>query len=490
MTAAIMAGFKRDKPDSHALRARRSQDIRLWANDPGGPRIEPRPETVGPSSTRKSPIEMNAIALRHALAPPWVGGALTPVRARTAAAASLCAICLAAAALGFLLVFLVPPNLPYDEPSHVNIVHYYAEHLQMPILGQPGVSYEGQNGPVYYSLAGLALRLTGTAVSSVSLHVVRSLGIPLLLAETLLTYMLARAVAPRSRLLAIAATALVGLNPTLLAIASSVENDMLALVLAAAAMYLCLRWLDQETIDAPRGAAVGGLVGVAILTKVTTVFLVAGIPIAFAVLQRRRSVPFLAGYLGVILALTGWWFARSTLLYGDPTARAPLEVYGFGILNLSSRPATRHWLENLVAYYWSPTEYYRNAFRTPLVLKFAVGAVYIGAAMGFLRWWREGSRLRRMPPTYLFVAVQFAACLLVYVYECLRIANLPPRAMFPTFPVFAIAVAGGGLWVADLAGVRGRAAYVAGVVSLLTALNLHVLTSVASVHDFAYIRFD
>ena len=37
---------------------------------------------------------------------------------------------------------IVPPGTPYDEPSHFGTVQYYATMHRMPVLGQPGVSYE------------------------------------------------------------------------------------------------------------------------------------------------------------------------------------------------------------------------------------------------------------------------------------------------------------------------------------------------------------
>ena len=61
-----------------------------------------------------------------------------------------------AAVLGAAAALMVPAGLPYDEPSHWSTVKYFAEHWTLPVLGAPGVTYEGQQTPLYY-LMGAAL---------------------------------------------------------------------------------------------------------------------------------------------------------------------------------------------------------------------------------------------------------------------------------------------------------------------------------------------
>jgi hypothetical protein len=54
-------------------------------------------------------------------------------------------------ALGIAYAWIVRPGLPYDEPSDWSTVLYYADHRQMPVLGDPGVTYEAQMGPLHTS---------------------------------------------------------------------------------------------------------------------------------------------------------------------------------------------------------------------------------------------------------------------------------------------------------------------------------------------------
>ena len=68
----------------------------------------------------------------------------------------LLVLLLVSAALGVLYLVAMPPGLPYDEPSHWLNVQYYLEHRRLPVVGDPGVTYEAQMGPVAYVLLAVA----------------------------------------------------------------------------------------------------------------------------------------------------------------------------------------------------------------------------------------------------------------------------------------------------------------------------------------------
>jgi hypothetical protein len=102
--------------------------------------------------------------------------------------------------------------------------------------------------------------------------------------------------------------------PMQLFIAGSVENDTLSeLVLSALLLaYLaivagwesCWRWL-----------VVGGLFGLALLTK-TTIYLPAVLLALAALLWRGRTVAAAGTTLAATVAVAGWWFVRNGLIYG------------------------------------------------------------------------------------------------------------------------------------------------------------------------------
>ena len=170
---------------------------------------------------------------------------------------------------------MVPPGLPYDEPAHHDNVAFYAAEGRLPVLGQPGVEYEAQMGPVYYVIGALLLRLTGTGDAPfAALELLRLAGLALVPVLGWLTYRLARDLGARDGSAALASGLLV-LNPTLLAVAASVQNDYLCLVVAAVAALVALPALRRG--GTRRSLVVGALVGLAVLVKVFAGALLVGL---------------------------------------------------------------------------------------------------------------------------------------------------------------------------------------------------------------------
>ncbi|MBN1429340.1 MAG: glycosyltransferase family 39 protein [Anaerolineae bacterium] len=138
---------------------------------------------------------------------------------------------------------------------------------------------------------------------------------------------------PDRRLLALA---MIALWPQFAYMSGVVTNDSLLFLLTTVSLWLLLRQLR----DGPswRGAIVLGVVlGAALLTKISAIFLAFPVGLAFAL--DRRAWRFVLPVLGIVVLMCGWWFVRNTQLYGDPTgARAlfdltqPGEAVGSGEL--------------------------------------------------------------------------------------------------------------------------------------------------------------
>ena len=223
-------------------------------------------------------------------------------------------------ALGAIYAWIVNPGLPYDEPSHWSTVLYYANHHQLPVLGDPGVTYEAQMGPVAYVIDAAVVRLaraTGLSAAT-TFHVVRLVGAVEFCAAVALLALMMRRFFPESWRCA-AAVAIFALNPMLLTMSSSVQNDTLALVLGFLALELALRRLsEQPTFDA--ALLVGIVAGLAVLTKLTAWPAVVAIAAWLVWRHRRDAFPPLAAFVFAVVAVSGWWFIRNIVLYGDPTA--------------------------------------------------------------------------------------------------------------------------------------------------------------------------
>ena len=293
------------------------------------------------------------------------------------------ALAVAAGAFALLAALLVPAGLPYDEPAHWSNVLFYAHHLRPPVLGEPGVSYQGQQAPLYYLFAagitGLFFGDTDAAFLAV-----RLLGVAGSVALTLLTGAILGRSIPDQPAAIIVGTAFVALNPMFAVIAGSVQNDTWTLVWAFAMLWCALPFVNPAHMTS-RPWAWGLLLGVlgsaAILTKLSIVPAVVTV-LAVLLLRRRFVIALIAA--GVVLLTCGWWIVRNYLLYGDLTGQAGVEQAGYEFGQGALGPL--HLARSALTYLFLPTEYLRNSISAPwwidgmvivLGLAVAVGAVVL-----------------------------------------------------------------------------------------------------------------
>jgi D-alanyl-D-alanine carboxypeptidase (penicillin-binding protein 5/6) len=170
------------------------------------------------------------------------------------------------------------------------------------------------------------------------------------------------------------AAAAVGLNPMLLAMSTSIQNDTLAILLAAAAVDVAT---SGEEAGRRRAFVVGLLVGLAMLTKITA--WPAGAVLGAWLLWRRgwRAV---ALYAATVLVVAGWWFVRNLDLYGDLTGRGGVEAAGYDFPAIGVDPV--HVVRDVVTYLWVPTEYVRNTVSAPALIELVVVLLTLVAVVG------------------------------------------------------------------------------------------------------------
>jgi D-alanyl-D-alanine carboxypeptidase (penicillin-binding protein 5/6) len=389
------------------------------------------------------------------------------------------------AALGFILgaiyVWVVKPGLPYDEPSHWSTVLYYADHRQLPVLGHPGVTYEAQMGPVAYVVDAFVVHLARAAglSASVAFHLVRLVGAAELCAAVVLAGRLMRRLLGRSWSVA-AAVAFLALNPMLLTMSSSVQNDTLALALGLLALELALgRLSDRPTLRS--AFVVGAVAGVAVLTKLTAWVAVIAVAAWLIWRHRRGGLQPLAAFIGAVVAISGWWFIRNIDLYGDPTAAAGVRRSGvsFGAYHVHGISSVAHIVEQFVTYLWLPTEYVRNFISAPAGLKGGLLAASLAAVIaGSIR-----ARSWRKVPRWLIIGtgvLSAASWLVTYlVYQ-----TIAPRVAYLVLPLWI------GLVASALAAGLPRRPAMVGVTLLLVCLNVWTLYELSRVQSPKFIRLE
>jgi hypothetical protein len=236
--------------------------------------------------------------------------------------------------LVILLVYLVlatlyAVNLPAwqapDEPAHFNYIHELATTGQVPVLRMgdydqayiqtltgrrfpPELSiaplrYEAHQPPLYYLLGAGVFRLTGG-----DLLPLRLLSVALGALFIVLTYAIVRMVFPGRPALALGAAAFTAFLPMHVAQAASVNNDALAEVLLAAILLASIRYVKLALLGprSPNGwdaLAIGLLLGLALITKVSAYV---AVPIALA-------APLIA-----------WYESRRPSIHHSPINHSPI----------------------------------------------------------------------------------------------------------------------------------------------------------------------
>ena len=288
------------------------------------------------------------------------------------------ALAAAAGAFALTAALIVPAGLPYDEPAHWSNVLFYAEHLGPPVLGEPDVSYQGQQTPLYYAIAALLVRMTGDA--DAAFLAVRLLGVAGAVALTLLTAGILLRSIPSRPAVVIAGTAFIAVNPMFAVIAGSVQNDTWTLVWAFALLWVALPYVDpSRTASRPWawGLLLGLLGSAAILTKLSIAPLVAAVLVVLLV-RRRIVMAVTAG--AVVLVACGWWIVRNLLLYGDLTGQAGVEQAGYEFGQGALGPL--HLARSALTYLFLPTEYLRNSISAPWWIDAIVVVLGIAVVVG------------------------------------------------------------------------------------------------------------
>lgn len=335
------------------------------------------------------------------------------------------------AVLGIAAAATVTPGLPYDEPAHWANVQFFAEHWRLPVLGEPGVGYQGQQTPLYYVMAAAASTVAGDA----GFVVARLLGVVGLVVLVFLTALILDAIAPQKPLLTVAGAAFIALNPMLVVMSASVQNDTWALAWGFAAIVVAVRLDDRRLSPVWRGVLIGVLASLAILTKLSMAPLLIGLVIAL-LWRRRIWEPLIA--VAVTGAAVGWWVVRNLLLYGDLTGQSAVGLTGANFENtgFSAFRAAR----SVLTFLTLPTEYVRNSIEAPTwvdAMAIVIGVVIVTGLV--LLVWRRGRGMRTWPlaVVVLVAVVSMAAWILQVAFGW----PVSFRTAYASLPLWALGAA-------------------------------------------------
>ena len=260
--------------------------------------------------------------------------------------------------LGVAFAVRTPAWQAPDEPAHYNYMAQVAVNGCCPQI-EPGdwdqayirrltsarfapetlvdlgsLQYEDHQPPLYYLIATPLFELTGG-----SLLAIRLLSVLIGAGVVICAYGVALVMLPARPFVALGAAAFVAFLPQHIAMLSAVNNDGLAELIVGLTLLAVVLYLKGGAV---RPWQLGLLVGLGLLTKVSTLFLAGLVPLALLLRAWRPGAPFrlplraLVEFALPALLLAGIWWARDVSVYGFP------DIFGLGQHNrvVADQPRT------------------------------------------------------------------------------------------------------------------------------------------------------
>lgn len=350
--------------------------------------------------------------------------------------------------LALLWIFGVPLFGPADERAHVDYAWQVAHgHLplagpwftpQFPELGQTtNVQHVANHPPLFYAVAGPLLRLAdATGHPATGLYAIRLLNAATTFVTILVVARLAAEITARTgrgmrAAVVLTASALVAVNPALLAASGAIQNDALSILLAALVTLVLARATRTgvETRTVIHLAVLCTLGTLTRVTFITVVFVAVAWTVALTLwpalrLSRPQRATVLRAttrglaILAVVAAGAGWFMVLNLERYGDLTGGSA--VYGLETVqarDLAPGAASGPLTYLLHPYTWwtqflqlvAPVPSLSNDTVPYMLMTAALLVVLVLAAVAAVR--RRGAGLIDRPGavTLLLLAVLFAA---------------------------------------------------------------------------------
>ena len=291
--------------------------------------------------------------------------------------------------LSFAASIMNPLHEATDELRHYRFVRYMVQNQALPVQGEIGCRAQSHHPPLFYLLGAIATAWidTGRDVcysppenpfwayrywevgndnktqylhgadeafpwrgEALAAHIVRFINVLMGAGTVYLTWLMGRTIWPQRPYLALGGAAFIAFNPMFVYMAGAINNDVIAALTGTAVTLACIQLLQDEAGLSRRwGIKLGILFGLALLSKFNLMAVAPLIALAATVVAYRQKQWRLwleVGLLTLFVAalLSGWWFIRNQILYGEPTGfqrltelwgvRDPSESFGVAVFEL------------------------------------------------------------------------------------------------------------------------------------------------------------
>jgi 4-amino-4-deoxy-L-arabinose transferase-like glycosyltransferase len=260
--------------------------------------------------------------------------------------------------------------------------------------------------------------------------------------------------------LALLGASLIALIPQFIFLSSAVSNDNAAIATSALVIWRSIALVSSPPVneeapglrpqagkDGKSYLIIGCCLGLALLSKLNAIGLVAIVGLAVVILAvQRRSTRVLweaALFIGIpTILIAGWWYYRNWVLYGNPLAWNMWEANVLQRVVPAGWNTIYHELGSLEWSFWGLFGWVNVGY--PSWVYVAIRGLELFFAAGFLIGlvgWLRRPAPRRLPPGFLILL----AWLVVLIVSWVRFTREAPAAqgryLFPAFPAWALLIA-------------------------------------------------
>ncbi len=401
---------------------------------------------------------------------------------------SLACLLLLFGVIGLTYSLITPLFEAPDEVWHYAYVRYLAEQRALPSLTDDasGAHQEVAQPPLYYAIAALVSGLVpdddlpelmwhnpgfgyqagGTVNDNknmlvhtgrerfpwrgavLALRLARFVSLAFGLLTVVATWGLGQEAFPQRPALALGTAAVLVFHPQFLFISGVASNDSAAAALSTAALWAIARSVNRGTTTRCT-LAIGLLIGLAALTKTSTLLLLPLAAIALLLANRRPSsdvghrtsdVRHCSLIVLVALAVGGWWYVRNAVLYGDPFGFQVHADTLWGRAAPASLATVLAELPRLYRSFWGAFGWGHVEF--PSWVYLALGTTLVVSLVG----WSGAVVKRRLPGRgriFLLAAVWWLLVLAALLHWMRQVEAPHGRLLFPAIGAFALLLVGG-----------------------------------------------
>jgi len=218
----------------------------------------------------------------------------------------------------------IPPDIGFDPAGHLAYIETIRREHRLPLATDGWQMFQS---PLYYLIAASWLSLGSRLLDVQHLDAaLRLLSLLCGMAQVEIVYRTLRCVMPGRQDLQALGVVLGGLLPMNLYMSHYLGNEPMAGALGAATVGLTLAaWYGGEVCRSPRRMLLlGGVWGLALLTKATAVLLAGPLAVWLIAMGWQRGEPgarilrSLGCVFGAATAVSGWYYARNWILLGKP----------------------------------------------------------------------------------------------------------------------------------------------------------------------------